>query len=38
MNIDQKILIVDDETDFTETMAKIFSRRGLAVDTYKRIS
>ena len=33
MNIDQKILIVDDEIDFTETMAKIFSRRGLAVDT-----
>ncbi len=33
MNIDQKILIVDDETDFTETMAKIFSRRGIAVDT-----
>lgn len=33
MNIDQKILIVDDETDFTETMAKIFSKRGIAVDT-----
>ncbi len=33
MNIDQRILIVDDETDFTETMAKIFSRRGIAVDT-----
>ena len=33
MNIDQKILIVDDETDFTETMAKIFFRRGIAVDT-----
>ncbi len=33
MNIDQKILIVDDETDFTETMAKIFSRRGISVDT-----
>jgi len=33
MNIDQNILIVDDETDFTETMAKIFSRRGIATDT-----
>jgi len=33
MNIDQKVLIVDDEVDFTETLAKIFSRRGIAVDT-----
>lgn len=33
MSIDQKILVVDDETEFTETIAKIFSRRGIAVDT-----
>ena len=33
MNIDQKILIVDDEIEFTETMSRIFSRRGIAVDT-----
>ena len=33
MSIDQKILIVDDETEFTETIAKIFSKRGIAVET-----
>ncbi|MBU0946922.1 MAG: response regulator [Proteobacteria bacterium] len=31
--MEQKILIVDDESDFRIPLAKIFSRRGLAVDT-----
>ncbi len=33
MKIDQHILIVDDEEDFTQTLSKIFSRRGLVVKT-----
>lgn len=33
MKIDEKILIVDDEYEFRTPLAKIFSRRGLNVDT-----
>lgn len=38
MKIDQKILIVDDEPDFRKPLAKIFSRRGLLVDTAESCS
>jgi len=33
MEIEQKILIVDDEVEFRKTLAKIFAKRGLSVDT-----
>ena len=33
MKIEQKVLIVDDEVEFRKTLAKIFAKRGLSVDT-----
>jgi DNA-binding NtrC family response regulator len=33
MTIDQKVLLVDDEVDFTITLAKLLSKRGIAVET-----
>lgn len=38
MKTEQKILIVDDEFDFRAPLAKIFSRRGLVVDTAESCS
>jgi len=33
MKTDRNVLLVDDEVEFTTPLAKIFSRRGLIVDT-----